>query len=179
MSQLKIEDHISVVPDFPKPGIVFRDITPLLAIEGGLRKVSGDIFKTFVDLNPKEPLDYIAGLDARGFIIGGAMSVDFNTPLITVRKAGKLPPPVISVESEKEYGTDKVEVSANLNIEPGSTVAIVDDLLATGGTAIAAIQLLRKLKLNVMCASFVVELDIGGRNRIEEQGVVVTSLLKY
>jgi adenine phosphoribosyltransferase len=153
---------IRIIPDFPKPGIVFKDITPLLANADAFRRVSDQIAE-----NAKE-VDYIAGIEARGFILGSAVAAICNKGLIPIRKSGKLPGKTFSTSYELEYGKATLEIHADL-IPAGSRVLVVDDVLATGGTAVAALDLIKMAGLSPIQISFLLEIAaLGGRSRIAQ-----------
>ncbi|MDQ6981626.1 MAG: adenine phosphoribosyltransferase [Mariprofundus sp.] len=160
------------VPDFPKPGIVFKDITPLLA--------NGEAFSAVVSelaCHVGSDVDAIVGIEARGFIFGAALAQQLGLGLITVRKPGKLPANVHSVEYELEYGMDRLEIHRDA-LSIGHKVVVVDDLLATGGTAAATVQLVRKLGAEVDACLFVIELSfLNGKKALGD--VNVHSLLRY
>ena len=170
-----IKDAIRTIPDYPKPGIMFRDITTLLG--------DASAFRAAVDAmllpHAGKKIDKIAGIEARGFILGGAIAHQLCVGFVPIRKKGKLPGEVVGQEYELEYGTDVVEMHTDA-IEPGETVLIVDDLIATGGTAEAAIKLVRKVGGEVAGCSFVIDLpDIGGTKRFEAMDVKVASLVAF
>lgn len=170
-----IKDAIRGIPDFPKPGILFRDITTLL---GDARA-----FRTTVDLLVQpyagRRIDKVAGIEARGFILGGAIAHQLSIGFVPVRKKGKLPWKTISQDYALEYGTDTVEMHEDA-VKPGETVLIVDDLIATGGTAEAAVKLVRQAGGQVIGCSFIVDLpEIGGRKRLEALGVEVLALVAF
>ena len=170
-----IRDSIRTIPDFPKPGIQFRDITTLLKYPFGFRKLVDDLVQPFAG----KRVDAVAGIEARGFIIGGAVAHQLSTGFIPVRKKDKLPWDTIGQDYELEYGTDRVEIHRDA-VGEGETVLIVDDLLATGGTALATLDLLRQAGADIVGCSFVVDLpDLGGRKRLEEQGVSVLTLVEF
>ena len=170
---MDLKAQIRNVPDFPKKGIVFRDITTLLKDPGGLRQAL-DGMEAF--LKPQR-VQKIAGIESRGFILGAALADRLGAGFVPVRKRGKLPAATVQVSYELEYGTDHLELHADA-VEPGERVAIVDDLLATGGTAEATVQLLRKLKAEVIGLALLVELEfLKGRDRLP--GVDVWSLVTY
>lgn len=167
---LKLRDYIRDIPDFPKPGIVFKDITPLLA--------DGDAFCTSISelacLVPQD-VDAIVGIESRGFIFGAGLAQHSCIGLVPVRKPGKLPAEVHGIDYELEYGMDRLEIHRD-SLSGGHRVVIVDDLLATGGTARATIDLVRMLGAEVAACLFVVELKaLGGRQRIAD--VPVHSLI--
>lgn len=168
-----IKSLIRDVPDFPKPGILFKDITPLLQ--------SPEAFKVIIDLLADElrqkNVDTIVGIESRGFIFGPALAYNLGVSLVPVRKEGKLPYKVIKESYSLEYGEATLEIHEDA-IKPGAKVAIIDDLLATGGTAMAAAKLVERLGGQVQLAAFIVELEfLGGRERMKDY--TVHSLLTY
>ena len=172
---LKLKDHIRTIPDHPKPGIQFRDITPLLA-----NRVAFNIAidRIVADVT-HEGLDAVAGIDARGFIFGSAVASALGLGFIPVRKKGKLPGNVITEDYDLEYGTDSLELSVD-DVKAGQRVLLIDDLIATGGTAIAAINLLHRCNVTIVGVSFVVGLpELGGIEKIETLGLSVHCLLEY
>jgi len=172
---MEIRELIRSIPDYPKPGIIFRDITTLLQHPAGFRRAVDELVQPFAGVG----INKVAGIEARGFILGGAVAHQLSVGFVAVRKKGKLPWQTISVEYELEYGSDEVEIHID-SLEPGDRVLIVDDLLATGGTATAASQLVRDAGGEVVGASFVIELpDLGGRTRLEDMGVTVRALLEF
>lgn len=172
---MPLKSRIRTIPDFPKPGIQFRDITTLLKDPFGFRKLVDDLVQPFAG----KRVDTVAGIEARGFIIGGAVAHQLSTGFIPVRKKDKLPWDTIGQDYELEYGTDRVEIHRDA-VGEGETVLIVDDLLATGGTALATLDLLRQAGADIVGCSFVVDLpDLGGRKRLEEQGVSVLTLVEF
>ncbi len=161
------------VPDFPKPGIQFKDITTLLLQPAAFRHIVDGWQERYRDMN----LDAIVGVDARGFIFGGALAYAMGLPFVPVRKKGKLPAECISEEFELEYGTDIVEMHTDALAE-GSRVIVIDDLLATGGTVAAVVRLAQRLGAEVVEAAFVVELPLlKGREKLA--GVPVHSLVEF
>jgi len=172
---MEIRELIRSIPDYPKPGIIFRDITTLLQHPAGFRRAVDELVQPFAGVG----INKVAGIEARGFILGGAVAHQLSVGFVAVRKKGKLPWQTISVEYELEYGSDEVEIHID-SLEPGDRVLIVDDLLATGGTATAASQLVRDAGGEVVGASFVIELpDLGGRARLEGMAVTVRALLEF
>ena len=172
---MPLKSRIRTIPDFPKPGIQFRDITTLLKDPFGFRKLVDDLVQPFAG----KRVDAVAGIEARGFIIGGAVAHQLSTGFIPVRKKDKLPWDTIGQDYELEYGTDRVEIHRDA-VGEGETVLIVGDLLATGGTALATLDLLRQAGADIVGCSFVVDLpDLGGRKRLEEQGVSVLTLVEF
>jgi len=172
---LDLRDHIRTVPDFPKPGIMFRDVTTLFSSPPAMRKMIQGFQDQWADL----PYDYVAGIDARGFIIGGALALHRGVGFVPVRKAGKLPAETIAEDYELEYGTATIELHRDA-VPAGARVLIVDDLIATGGTALATINLFRRLDAEIVGCGFLVDLsELGGADRIAEQGVPVRSLCAF
>ncbi|MCU0681644.1 MAG: adenine phosphoribosyltransferase [Polyangiaceae bacterium] len=161
------------VPDFPQPGILFKDITPLLADPKGFHVVIDALAEHFI----AEHVDVIAGIEARGFIFGGALAARLNASFVPLRKPGKLPAETDSVSYNLEYGSAALEIHVD-SIESGAKVVIVDDVLATGGTALAAGELVRRQGGFVSSYAFVLELDfLGGRGRLSP--TPVASLLRF
>ena len=172
---MPLKSRIRTIPDFPRPGIQFRDITTLLKDPFGFRKLVDDLVQPFAG----KRIDAVAGIEARGFIIGGAVAHQLSTGFIPVRKKGKLPWDTIGQDYELEYGTDRVEIHRDA-VSQGETVLIVDDLIATGGTALATLGLLRQAGAEIVGCSFVVDLpDLGGRKRLEKEGVSVLTLVEF
>lgn len=172
---MPLKSRIRTIPDYPKPGIQFRDITTLMKDPFGFRKLIDDLVQPFAG----KRIDAVAGIEARGFIIGGAVAHQLSTGFIPVRKKGKLPWETIGQDYELEYGTDRVEIHWDA-VSVGETVLVVDDLIATGGTAMATIDLLRRAGAKIVGCSFVVDLpDLGGRKRLENAGVPVLTLVEF
>ena len=166
---------IRTIPNYPKDGVMFRDITTLIQNPAGFRRTVDELVQPFAggDINR------IAGIEARGFILGGAVAHQLSIGFIAVRKKGKLPWQTISVEYELEYGTDELEIHID-SIEKGDRLLNIDDLIATGGTAAATTQLVRDAGGEVVGASFVVDLpDLGGSYRLEEMGVPGRCLMEF
>ena len=169
----RIEDYIIAVPDFPKPGVLFRDITGILSDPDGLKLTLDAFYKTLENVN----FDVVVGLEARGFLFGVPIAEHFHKPFVPERKKGKLPRETVEVTYNLEYGTACMEVHKDA-IRPGQRVVIVDDLLATGGTAKAAAHLVEKMGGKVECFAFVIELaDLKGREVLD--GYRVESLTKF
>ena len=169
-----VKDRIRAVENFPKEGIIFRDITTALK--------DANTMKTMIEYMCDEfsnyKIDYIAGIESRGFIFGMPMAYKLNCGFIPIRKPNKLPAATISESYSLEYGTDTIEIHADA-IEKGAKVLIVDDLLATGGTAKAACNLVRKAGGNLVGAAFLIELkDLGGKQKLEDCGKII-SMLQY
>ena len=168
-----ISARVRVIPDFPKAGIQFRDLTPLLADGAAFQATTAALAERAGDF------DLIAGVEARGFLFGAALAQLTGRGLVIVRKPGKLPAATIGHDYDLEYGTDRLELHADA-VAPGTRVLLVDDVLATGGTAEAAVTLLRKAGAIVERALFVMELDgLPGAARLKAQGVEPVSLLHY
>jgi adenine phosphoribosyltransferase len=169
----RLKDLIRDVPDFPKKGIVFKDITPLLADPTALRESVEALAATFASSGP----EVVAGIESRGFIFGTAVAARLGVGFVPVRKPGKLPAETIAESYDLEYGTDALEIHVDA-ISAGTKVLIVDDLLATGGTAAAAAALVRRLGGEIAGISFVIELEfLNGRSRLAD--LPVASLIRY
>ena len=163
------------IPDYPKPGIIFRAITTLLQHPAGFRRAVDELVQPFAGTG----INKVAGIEARGFILGGAVAHQLSVGFIPIRKKGKLPYQTISVEYELEYGTDEVEIHID-SLEKGDRILIVDDLIATGGTATAAIDLVRQAGGEVVGCSFVIDLpDLGGIKKIEAMGAPARALIAF
>ncbi len=172
MTEAELKTYIRDIPDFPKPGIVFKDITPLLAVGSAFQ----DVVDTIAD-RYRGAIDMVLGIESRGFIIGAAVAYRLGLGLALVRKPGKLPHQTYAARYELEYGTDTLEIHRDA-FGNKSRVLVVDDLLATGGTASAAIQLVRRLDGEVTACAFIIELAfLAGRKRLEAPEVF--SLIRY
>lgn len=175
MTRDYIKSAIRTIPDYPKPGIMFRDVTTLLNDAGAFRAAVDAMVYPYAG----KKIDKVAGIEARGFILGGAVAHQLSVGFVPIRKKGKLPHTTIGQSYELEYGIDEVEMHTDA-VEPGERVLIIDDLIATGGTAEAAILLLQKAGATVIGCSFVIDLpDLGGARRIERHGVPVASLVAF
>lgn len=175
LSPGEIRALVRTVPDFPVPGIQFRDITTVI---GHPRALASSVHH-LAGMAKDGGAEDIAGMEARGFIFGAAVSIALGTGFIPVRKPGKLPVETIGVEYDLEYGKDRLEMDPGA-IRPGQKVSIVDDLIATGGTALAAVELLRRAGAVVEQALFVIDLpDLGGARRLREAGVEVGTLMEF
>ncbi len=172
---MDVKDFIRTIPDYPKPGILFRDITTLLSDPAGFRGA----VDALVALHKGAKFDVVAGIEARGFILGGAVAHQLGLGFIPVRKKGKLPFTTIGQEYDLEYGTDMVEIHTDA-VKEGERVLLIDDLIATGGTAEAAVKLIARAGGNVLASSFVIELpELGGRARLEALDIEVLSLCSF
>lgn len=170
-----IKARVRTIPDYPRPGIMFRDITTLLNDAYGFRKVVDELVQPYAGLH----IDRVAGIEARGFILGGAVAHQLSVGFVPVRKKGKLPWRTIGQDYELEYGSDRVEIHEDA-VREGDELLLVDDLIATGGTAEASIRLIREAGGEVVGCSFVIDLpDLGGRERLEGMGVTVRTLCEF
>lgn len=167
--------RIRTIPDFPKAGIQFRDITTLLADPLGFRKTVDELVQQYVGV----AIDKVAGIEARGFILGGAIAHQLATGFVPIRKSGKLPFDTIGEDYTLEYGSDRLEIHSDA-IADGDLVLLVDDLIATGGTAEAAVKLIRAAGGTVAAACFVIDLpDLGGARRIRDMDVDVVTICAF
>jgi adenine phosphoribosyltransferase len=174
------DDHdlkamVRTIPDYPKPGILFRDITTLLGDPRAFRRTVDQL----VDPWAGSKIDKVAGIEARGFIIGGAVAHQVSAGFVPIRKKGKLPHTTVSMAYSLEYGLDEMEMHADA-IAPGERVILVDDLIATGGTAEGAVKLLRQIGAHVVAACFIVDLpDLGGAEKLRGMDVPVRTLMEF
>lgn len=165
---------IRTIPDFPKPGIMFRDITTLLLDASGL---AACVDRMVAAAN--RPVDLVAGIEARGFLFAAALAIPLDAGVLLIRKDGKLPGATIAEDYALEYGTDRIAMHADA-CAPGKRVLLIDDLIATGGTARAAVRLLRKAGAVVSQAQFLVDLpELGGADALRDDGVAVHSLVAF
>jgi adenine phosphoribosyltransferase len=172
---MDFKSTIRTIPDYPKPGIMFRDITTLLGDARAFRWTIDALTEPFRG----QSIAKVAGIEARGFILGGAVAHQLGAGFVPLRKKGKLPHKTIAVDYALEYGTDAMEMHMDAVLE-GERVVLIDDLIATGGTAEAAIKLLRHAKADVVEACFVVDLpDLGGADLVRAQGVAVKALVAF
>lgn len=168
-----LKELVRDIPDFPKEGIVFKDITPLFLNPTSLKKVINEISDHYVN----KKIDIIVGAEARGFLLGPAVAINLNAGFIPVRKPGKLPYETVSKTYQLEYGTDTVEIHKDA-VKPGDNVLMIDDLLATGGTMAACCDLVKSLGGNIVSCAFIIELTfLNGRNLLKENDVF--SLIQY
>jgi len=172
---MSIKSKIRTIENYPIKGVMFRDITTLLKDPEGLRDSINKLVDRYKDLN----VDKIVAIESRGFIIGAPLAYLLNVGLVLIRKPGKLPAETIDQDYKLEYGTDRIEVHVDA-IEKGEKVLIVDDLIATGGTAEAAVRLVQKMKGDIVECCFIIDLpDIGGSNRLENMGQKVFTLCEF
>ena len=170
-----VKDYIRTIVDFPHEGILFRDVTTLFADPRGFRMAIDQMLHPYAG----EQIDKVVGLEARGFILGGAIAHQLSLGFVPIRKKGKLPGAVISEEYQLEYGEAVVEIHDNA-IQPGEKVLVVDDLLATGGTAEAGIKLIERLGGEIVGCAFIVDLpELGGRQKLEAMGMDVHVLCEF
>jgi adenine phosphoribosyltransferase len=174
-AQKTVQDYIRTIVDFPHEGILFRDVTTLFADARGFRIAIDQMLHPWAGLR----IDKVAGLEARGFILGGAIAHQLSVGFVPIRKKGKLPGAVISEEYQLEYGEAVVEIHDDA-IQPGERVLLVDDLLATGGTAAAGIRLIERLGGVITGCAFIVDLpDLGGHGRLLDMGMEVHTLCAF
>jgi adenine phosphoribosyltransferase len=170
-----LEAAIRSIPDYPKPGIVFRDITTLLGDARAFRRSIDELVHPYAGTK----IDKIAGVEARGFILGGAMSHQLSAGFVPIRKKGKLPHETVRIAYSLEYGVDEMEMHKDA-VKTGERIILVDDLIATGGTAEGAVKLLKQMGAEVVAACFIVDLpELGGRKKIEALGVPVRTLIEF
>ena len=179
MASLLLENDlkaaIRTIPDYPKRGIMFRDITTLLGDARAFRRAVDELVQPWAG----SKIDKVAGIEARGFIIGGAVAHQVSAGFIPIRKKGKLPHKRVSIAYSLEYGLDEMEMHKDA-VSPGEKVILVDDLIATGGTAEGAVKLLRQMGADILAACFVIDLpDLGGRKKLEALGVPVRTLIAF
>ncbi len=166
---------IRTIADYPKPGIQFRDITTLLGNARAFRRAVDELVHPFAG----QKVDKIAGIEARGFILGGAIAHQLSAGFVPIRKKGKLPHHTVRIAYSLEYGVDEMEMHTDA-VHPGEKIILVDDLIATGGTAEGAVKLLQKMGADIVAACFVIDLpDLGGRAKLEALGVPVHTLIGF
>ncbi len=172
---MTIKSRIRTVPHYPKPGVMFRDITTLLKDPVGFRITINELVNRYTGSR----IDKIAAIESRGFIIGAAMAFQLGVGFVPIRKKGKLPAETVGHDYELEYGSDRIEMHVDA-IAPGDRVLLVDDLIATGGTAEAAVKLIEKMSGKIVECCFVIDLpDLGGRKRLEKYGQKVFALCEF
>jgi len=172
---MDLKAAIRSIPDFPKPGIMFRDVTTLIGDARAFRVAIDQMVQPWAGAK----IDKVAGTEARGFILGGAVAHQLSVGFVPVRKQGKLPWRRLSEEYQLEYGTDTIEIHSDA-VREGDRVLLVDDLIATGGTAEASVKLLQRAGATVVGATFIIDLpDLGGAKRIEALGVPVSALVSF
>ena len=172
---MPIKSRVRTVPHYPKQGIMFRDITTVLKDPIGLRATIDELARRYADMK----IDKVAGIESRGFIVGAPLAYVLGKGFIPIRKKGKLPAETIGHDYELEYGTDRIEIHTDA-ISKGERVLLVDDLIATGGTAEAACKLIEKIGGEIVECCFVIDLpDIGGRKRLERHGHSVFALCEF
>ena len=170
-----LEETIRTIPDYPKPGIMFRDITTLLGNPRAFRRAVDELVQPWAGRR----IDKVAGMEARGFILGGAVAHQLSAGFIPIRKKGKLPHTTVSIAYSLEYGIDEMEVHSDAVVK-GDRVILIDDLIATGGTAEGAVKLLQSIGAEVIAACFVINLpELGGAKKIEALGVPVRTLMSF
>ena len=170
-----VKDYIRTIPDFPHEGIMFRDVTTLFADPRGFRMAIDQLLHPYAGMQ----IDKVAGLEARGFILGGAIAHQLSVGFVPIRKKGKLPGKTISQDYKLEYGEATLELHDDA-LEAGENILLVDDLLATGGTAEAGIKLIEALGAKVVACAFIIDLpELGGRKKLEDMGMTVQALCDF
>ena len=170
-----LKASVRTIADYPKPGILFRDITTLLGDPRSFRRAVDELVQPWAGLK----IDKVAGIEARGFIIGGAIAHQLSAGFVPIRKKGKLPHTTARIAYSLEYGLDEMEIHVDA-IKPGERVILVDDLIATGGTAEGAVKLIRQIGAEVIAACFIIDLpDIGGAAKLRAMGVPVRTLMAF
>lgn len=172
---MDLKTLIRTIPDFPKPGVMFRDVTTLFNDARGFRRAIDELVQPLAGAK----IDKVAGIEARGFILGGAIAHQLSVGFVPIRKKGKLPHKTIGERYELEYGVDEVEIHVD-SVSKGEKVLLVDDLIATGGTAAASIRLLEKAGADVVLCAFVIDLpELGGADRLRAMGKKVAALVAF
>jgi adenine phosphoribosyltransferase len=170
-----LKSSVRTIPDYPKPGILFRDITTLLGDARAFRQAVDELVQPWAG----NKIDKVAGIEARGFILGGAVAHQVSAGFVPIRKRGKLPHATVRIAYSLEYGLDEMEMHADA-ILPGERVILVDDLIATGGTAEGAVKLMRQIGANVVAACFIIDLpDLGGAEKLKKMDVPVRTLMTF
>lgn len=173
--QSELISAIRSIPDYPKPGVMFRDITTLLGNPRAFRRAIDELVHPYAGTK----VDKVAGIEARGFILGGAIAHQLSAGFIPIRKKGKLPHDTVRIAYSLEYGVDEMEMHRDA-VAPGDKVILVDDLIATGGTAEGAAKLLKQMGADIVAACFIIDLpELGGRKKLETLGVNVRTLIEF
>jgi len=173
--EFDLRSAIRTIPDYPKPGIMFRDITTLLGNARAFRRAVDELVQPWAGMK----IDKVAGIEARGFILGGAVAHQVSAGFVPIRKKGKLPYKRVTIGYSLEYGIDEMEMHEDA-VEKGDRVVLVDDLIATGGTAEGAVKLLRQMGAEVMAACFIIDLpDLGGADKLRKLDVPVRTLIAF
>ncbi len=173
--ETELRASIRSIPDYPKPGVVFRDITTLLGDARAFRRAVDELVTPFAG----SKIDKVAGIEARGFILGGAVAHQLSAGFVPIRKKGKLPHETVRIAYSLEYGVDEMEIHADA-VKPGERILLIDDLIATGGTAVAAAELLRRIGADIVAACFIIDLpDLGGAAKLKALGVDVLTLTTF
>jgi adenine phosphoribosyltransferase len=173
--EFDLQSSIRTIPDYPKKGIMFRDITTLLGNARAFRRAVDELVQPWAGMK----IDKVAGIEARGFIIGGAVAHQVSAGFVPIRKKGKLPHATVRIAYSLEYGIDEMEMHQDA-INPGDKVVLVDDLIATGGTAEGAVKLLKQQGADVLAACFIIDLpELGGADKIRKLGVPVRTLVAF
>jgi adenine phosphoribosyltransferase len=170
-----LKESVRTIPDYPKPGVMFRDITTLLGSPRAFRRAVDELVQPWAGMK----IDKVAGIEARGFIIGGAVAHQVSAGFVPIRKKGKLPHKRVSIAYSLEYGLDEMEMHEDALVA-GDRVILVDDLIATGGTAEGAVKLLRQQGAQVLAACFIIDLpDLGGAEKLRKMEVPVRTLISF
>ena len=173
--EFDLREVIRSIRDYPQPGIIFRDITTLLGNARAFRRAVDELVQPWAGMK----IDKVAGIEARGFILGGAVAHQVSAGFVPIRKKGKLPHTTVRVAYSLEYGIDEMEMHVDA-IKPGERVILVDDLIATGGTAEGAVKLLRQMEADVVAACFIIDLpDLGGADKLRKMDVPVRTLISF
>ena len=173
--EFDLRSSIRTIPDYPKPGIMFRDITTLLGNARAFRRTVDELVQPWAGMK----IDKVAGIEARGFILGGAVAHQVSAGFVPIRKKGKLPHTTVRIAYSLEYGIDEMEMHKDAIVE-GEKVVLVDDLVATGGTAEGAVKLLKQQGADVLAACFIIDLpELGGAEKIRKLGVPVRKLVSF
>lgn len=170
-----LKNSIRTIPDYPKPGVQFRDVTTLMGNPQAFRRTVDELVYPYAG----RKIDQVAGIEARGFILGGAIAHQLSTGFVPIRKKGKLPYETVRIAYSLEYGIDEMEMHKDA-VRPGERIILVDDLIATGGTAEAAAKLLMQMGAEIVAACFVIDLpDLGGRKKLEALNIPVHTLVAF